>query len=389
MRRIKLPSTKLLLSSCTNHGRNVSVMTTPRVKHGDQFPHEVKLAIAQYARQADVARLARVSSSWNAPAEETLWRDLRIGAVPRGWEGWRSRLQALRTRPIRQKYLRTLTVPSSERSLQAMADLIELCRFTIIEIKQIDIVEPNVYRPRFAPYEAWALARAIDAVRVLPALTKLSLHLGETWEYDLHRALLSVPALVDLEVITYGIRELVVSVDARPTLRLRHLSRFALTSVRWEAGMKMVLAAAPPLTEVILDSRHDDDAYTVATGAMDKIIKCNTLSRLEVYDGDASGNVIAESGSASGAGGRRKLEQLQEFSLCHPVRQTVIPGPSYRSGASLICSLLLTRLPLQASQIGSGHAVPARFTAIVPMVLRDLANSGAHGSHCALVHHPH
>ena len=292
-------------------------MTSPPAEHGDRFPHEVKLAIVQYARQADAARLARVSSSWNSLAEETLWRDMRISAVPRGWEGWRSRLQALQSRPRRQKHLRTLTVPSSEQSLQAMADLLELCRSNITEIKQIDIVEPNVYRPRFAPSEAWALARAIDAARVLPALTKLSLQLGETWEYDLHRALASVPALIDLEVITYGVRELVVSVDAQPTLRLRHLSRLALTSVRWEAGMRMILAATPPLAEVILDSRQEDDVRVTAMAAMAKILKCNTLSRLEICDGDASEKVIAQ--LAFGTGGRGKLEGLREISLCHPV----------------------------------------------------------------------
>lgn len=45
----------------------------------DRFPREIKLLIADYAAQADAARLARLSSAWQEPAEESIWRDVNIG----------------------------------------------------------------------------------------------------------------------------------------------------------------------------------------------------------------------------------------------------------------------------------------------------------------------
>jgi len=115
---------------------------------GDRFPSEIKRLIADSAAQADAARLARLSSAWQEPAEESIWRDVNIGGHKLGHaysyadnsassaSVWRDCLDALDLRPVRKRYVRTLRGPSTDRSLEAICKFVELFRAQLVEITQ-------------------------------------------------------------------------------------------------------------------------------------------------------------------------------------------------------------------------------------------------------------
>ena len=236
------------------------------------IPLEIKRVIALHLPAAANKNLVLVSRSFREVVEPINWSAIRIKphhidfARLRDWENasvdeqqsavhavedaWRRCAELLRRDPRRQTWVKAMRGVVIDSAADLIRDVLELVKDSVKEISQEKCPVRTLYTLHDA--DSPALARAINAVRVLPHVSHLSLLLCNDWEMDAINVVRSTPRLKELTVRAYDLDEDEKRVYAAPIPHLPHLKKMHIDCRRWYAGSQALLAAAPELEDLTL-----------------------------------------------------------------------------------------------------------------------------------------
>lgn len=242
----------------------VAIMANKHQPSLEGIPLEIKRVIALHLPAADNKNLVCVSSSFREAVEPINWSAIRIKPHHidfdrlRDWENasldeqqsavhaiedaWRRCAELLRRDPRRQTWLKAVRGVVIDSAADSIRDVLELVKDSVVEISQ----ETCPVRSVYGLYDADSptLARAINAVRILPYLTRLSLYLCENWETDAINAVRSTPRLEEFTARAGSLTHDDVRIFVSPIPRLPRLRKLHIDTKRWYAGTRVLLAAA-------------------------------------------------------------------------------------------------------------------------------------------------